>query len=196
MKTRILMIAAATTAALGSTAMAGSLDATPVEVAPVAPVVMPTIVPANDWTGGYAGLSFGGTNGTVAGTDETSPVYGVFGGYDYQFNNGLVAGGEVEYQGSDNQSIGGVDVDNVSRAKARLGYAMGDMMVYGTAGVSKVNTSLGDATSPVFGVGAEYKVTERFGIGAEYLNEDFKNLGATNADLNQDTLNLRGTLRF
>ncbi|WP_425074614.1 outer membrane protein [Sagittula sp. S175] len=196
MKTRILMMTAAAATALGTTAMAGSLDTTVVEATPVVPVQVPAVVPANTWTGGYLGLSLGAAKGEIGGSDTTEPVYGLHGGYDYQFNNGLVAGGEIEYQGNDDLTVGGVDVDNVSRAKAKLGYDLGNMMVYGTAGVSKVNTSLGDATAPVYGVGAEYKVTERFGIGAEYLNENFKNLGATNTDLQQDTLNLRGTLRF
>jgi opacity protein-like surface antigen len=158
--------------------------------------VVDPVVPANAWTGGYAGLDLGVARGELRGEDESALTYGVFGGYDYQFNNGLVLGGEAEFQGNDDLTVDGVEVDNVSRAKAKLGYAIDDLLVYGTAGVSKVDTSLGDATAPVYGIGAEYMVTDRFGVGAEYLSENFEDLGSSNTDLKSDTLNLRGTLRF
>lgn len=196
MKTRILALTAATAAALGTTALAGSLEVTTVEPTPATPVEITPVAPKNEWTGAYTGLSFGSNRAENGGTDNTEAAYGLFGGYDYQWNNGLVTGAEIEYQGNDSQSVNGIDVDDVTRAKAKLGYGMGRTMVYTTAGMSKVNTSLGEASAPVYGIGAEYKVTERFGVGAEYLSEDFEDLGSTTTDLNSDTLNLRGTLRF
>ena len=194
MKTRILSLTMIT-AMTGGAALAGSADPVVVEATPAVPIAVAPAAPVGSWTGAYGGLSFGGTRGEIGNADESGAVYGLFGGYDHQIGK-TVLGGEIEIQGNDNLSVGAVDVDNVARAKARLGYDLGDVLVYGTAGVSKIETSFGDATAPVYGIGAEYKLTERFGVGAEYLSEDFKNLGATSTDLSSDSLSLRGTLRF
>jgi outer membrane immunogenic protein len=195
MKKHILTMTVAI-AALGTAASAGSLDVTPVEPTPVTPVEVVPVAPVGTWTGGYAGLSLGGAQASSGGSEETGLIYGLHGGSDYQFGNGIVLGGEAEFQGNDDLSVNGFDVDNVSRAKARMGYDLGPALVYGTAGVSKVNTSIGEATSPVYGLGMEYKVTDRFSVGAEYLNEDFENLGSTETDLQQDSISLRGNFRF
>lgn len=198
MKTRILTL---TTALMGTAfiaplaANAGSADVAIVEPVPATPVVVDAPAPVGNWGGAYGGLSFGAMKGEVLGDEETAPVYGVFGGYDYQFGKGIV-GAEVEYSGNDDLSVNGVDVDNIARFKLRGGYDLGRTMVYATAGVSKIETNFGDATSPVGGFGMEYAVSDRFGIGAEYLNENFEDIGSTTADVKANSLSLRGTLRF
>lgn len=190
-----------TSAALTATALApiaataGSADVAVVEAAPAAPVVVAPVAPMGNWTGAYGGLSLGAQMSESGSYDDTQAVYGVFGGYDYQVGR-AVFGGELEFSGSDEVDLNGVDVENVARAKIRGGWDFGQTLVYATAGMSKVETNIGDATSPVGGFGMEYKVTDRFGLGAEYLAENFEDIGSTNVDVVNQTINLRGTLRF
>ena len=122
-------------------------------------------------------------------------VYGVFGGYDYDFGN-YVLGGEFEYQAGSDYDINGVDVDNLMRLKARAGYDFGRTLAYGTAGVARIDSSLGDATGPVGGIGMEYKVNDRFSIGGEALAHSFEDVGGSGTDLDAQTYSLRATFRF
>ncbi|MFW2544102.1 outer membrane protein [Primorskyibacter sp. 2E107] len=181
-------------ALLSGAAYAGTLEDPVVESAPT-PVTVAPVVPVSDWTGPYAGLSFGNLSMDSGGVEEDGMIYGLFGGYDYDFGQ-FVAGAELEYQATDDFSLGGVDVDDVWRLKARGGYDAGPALLYATAGYAKANTSIGDAEGAVYGVGMDYKVTERFTVGAEYLRHDFNDIGSTNIDAEADTISLRGAMRF
>ncbi|WGW02988.1 outer membrane protein [Tropicibacter oceani] len=192
MKRMIALTAAATV--MGGAAFAGSMQDPVVEPVPAQPVAV-TVQPGGDWTGPYAGLSFGNLDATAGALDEDGMVYGVFGGYDYDFGQ-FVMGAELDYQATDDFSLGGVDVDDVWRLKLRGGYDAGPALLYVTAGGAKANTSIGDAEGAVYGLGMDYKVTERFTVGAEYLRHDFNDVGNTNVDVEADTISLRGALRF
>ncbi|SMX45126.1 outer membrane protein [Maliponia aquimaris] len=194
MKTSILSLIAI--AGLGAApAFAGNYEATPVEPAPMAPVVPVAQPVTGDWTGPYVGLSFGNLNAQAGNAVQSGGVYGLYGGYDYDFGR-LVVGGELEYQAGNDFTIGGVDVDNVTRLKLRAGYDAGRTLIYGTAGAARIDTSLGDATGPVGGVGMEYKVNDRFTIGGEALAHSFDDIGGTGVDADAQTYSLRATFRF
>ncbi|WP_418593952.1 outer membrane protein [Ponticoccus sp. (in: a-proteobacteria)] len=195
MKSSILALAALATG-LGSTAaFAGSLDQGYVEPVPVAPAPAPVaVVPDSDWTGGYVGLSYGNLDSQIGGSSDNGGIYGIHGGYDYDFGN-VVLGGELEYLGTgDDYSVGGVDVDSMTRAKARLGYDFGNTLVYATAGAANIDTSAGSDTGAVGGVGLDYKVTDNFTIGGEALAHSFNDVGGS--DLDAQTFSLRGAFRF
>lgn len=193
MKSSILALAALATG-LGSTAaIAGNLETTYVEPVPAAPAPV-AVVNDTDWTGGYVGLSYGNLDSQIGGSSENGGVYGIHGGYDYDFGN-VVLGGELEYIGTgDDYDVGGVDVDSMTRAKARLGYDFGSTLVYATAGAAKIETSIGDDTGAVGGVGLDYKVTDNFSVGGEALHHSFNDVGGS--DLEAQTFSLRGSFRF
>ena len=194
MKTSILSLIAV--AGLGvAPAFAGNYDATPVEPAPVAPVVPVAEPVTGDWTGPYVGLSFGRLDTQAGGVSTDGGVYGIYGGYDYDFGR-FVLGGELDFQAGDDYAIGGVDVDNVMRLKARAGVDLGKALLYGTAGIGRIDTSLGDETGPLGGVGIEYKLTDSFTIGAEALAHRFEDIAGSGVDADAQTYSLRASFRF
>ncbi|ASP22177.1 outer membrane protein beta-barrel domain protein [Antarctobacter heliothermus] len=194
MKSSIFALVAATATLGAAPVLAGSLDDTPVEVVPAAPIV-PVAPIGVDWTGLYGGLSLGNMNAQGAGTSNNGTIFGLHTGYDYDFGK-VVVGGEFEYQAGDDYDLGGVDVDNVMRLKGRVGYEMGQSLLYGTAGVARIDTALGDATGPVGGVGLEYRVNDRVSIGGEALAHSFDDVGGSGVDVDAQTFSLRASFRF
>ena len=61
MKSSILALIAASTALTAAPVLAGSIDEPPVEVVPATPVA-PVAPVGTDWTGPYAGFSYGNMN--------------------------------------------------------------------------------------------------------------------------------------
>ncbi|MFZ7089871.1 outer membrane protein [Primorskyibacter sp. 2E233] len=179
---------------LSGAAYAGSMAEPVMTTPPPQPAPVPVQL-GGDWTGPYVGLSFGRLDAEGGGVKDDGTVYGLYGGYDYDFGQ-LVVGGELEYQATDDFTLGGVAIDDVWRLKARAGYDAGPALIYATAGYAKANTSIGDAEGGVYGLGMEYKVTDRFSVGGEYLRHDFNDVGNTNVDVQADTISLRGTMRF
>ncbi|CUH80493.1 outer membrane protein [Tropicibacter naphthalenivorans] len=187
---RFVLAAAAALTATG--AYAGDLS----PAQPEAPVVVATPAPVSfggDWTGAYGGLSYGNLSAQSAGASDNDYAFGGHVGYDYDFGDWVV-GGEYEYQDGGDVNIAGVDVDNVQRLKLRGGYDLGQALIYGTVGAARIDTSIGDDTGAVGGVGLEYKVTDNFTIGGEVLAHDFNDLGG--ADAEAQTFNMRASFRF
>lgn len=182
------------TALIGSTALAGSLEEPIVE-----PVAAPVFEPApvgTDWTGAYGGLNLGygdvDGSGTADGDDMT---YGLHVGYDYDFGR-YVLGGELEYDKADIDLNGAANTDSVTRLKLRGGYDLGRTLIYATAGAARLQTSIGDDTGEFFGVGMAYQVTDSFTVGGELLEHRFDDIGGTGVDADATTFNLRGSFRF
>jgi opacity protein-like surface antigen len=128
------------------------------------------------WSGLYIGGHAGGasvsrdqvrTNSAGLSTlsaSESGGVYGAFGGYNFQ-NGSLVVGAEVD--GTWNCSGGSACLYS---ARARLGYASGNFLLYGTGGIGWREQSLTWINS-VSGARVEQKdTTVGFvgGVGAEY----------------------------
>jgi opacity protein-like surface antigen len=160
-----------------------------------APVAVAPAPMGGDWTGAYGGLSLGNAWLNADNLDDSEMVYGVHGGYDYDFGL-FVLGGELDYQTGDNLALGATEVDDVVRLKARAGYDLGQTLVYGVLGAAQVNTSDADDTGWVAGLGAEYKVTDNVSLGAEYLYHQFDDFDGTGVDIDADTLSLRANFRF
>ena len=187
-------------AAIGATgAWAGNLETTlapePVVQAPVMAAPAPA---GNDWTGFYAGAQVGyGDVSTNAAVSGDGALYGLHAGYNHDFGS-VVAGGEVDYDWSDISLTGGAgDIDSVARAKVRLGYDAGRVLVYGTGGFAQAETSaLGDDDGTFFGAGADYMISPSTVVGLEYLNHDFENFNGSGTDITVDTFRLKGSFRF
>lgn len=185
-------------AAVAATAVAGPVFAGSYEPAPVEPVIA-TPAPApvytgSDWTGGYVGGSLGYGDLKADGDSGDGTVYGLQGGYDYDFGS-FVLGGELDYQASD-VSISGVDVDSMTRLKLKAGYDAGPALIYGVVGAARADTDLGDDTGWVYGAGVDYKVSEKVSVGGEYLYHQIDDFNGTGTDLEGGTLSARVNYRF
>ena len=194
MKRILLGTALAATAATAT--YAGSADPAPTEPMIVEPVAVAPAPMGGDWTGAYGGLSFGNLSAEAdGGLDDDESVYGIYGGYDYDFGK-FVVGGELDYQTGEDIELGGVEVDDIFRAKLRGGYDLGRTLVYGTVGAAQLGTNIGDDTGIVGGVGVEYMVTDQFSVGGEFLAHRFDDFDDTGLDIDANTVSLRGSFRF
>lgn len=196
-------------AAIAATIVAGSaqaggyvapvVDATPVFVAPI-------VADASDWTGFYAGLQYGQGDTEVslggASTDNDMDGYGVHGGYNRDFGR-FVLGGELDYNKLSFDDVAGVDGGDADlvRLRGRAGYDLGRFLPYVSLGAAHVSTdeNNGDLseTGLVYGLGADFKVTERFTVGAEYTRHDFNDVDDTDGlDLEANLVQIRGSFHF
>ena len=153
--------------------------------------------PSFTWGGFYAGLNTGAGFGTFTGyganyfgDNPSGWLLGFTGGFNYQSGN-LVVGAEGDFDwsriASDATAYPGVAstgiVQNVSTIRARFGYAMDRILIYGTGGyaggsirgvLDNANRqSVSDqsmwANGFALGLGAEYAITPHITAKAEYL---------------------------
>lgn len=187
---RLAAVLLISTASVGS-AFAGNID---IPVGPVAAVEMPT--PQDDW----GGLYLGGMVSFDSGVWDTfefgeleivdtidSTLYGGFAGFNFQ-RNALVFGGEVAYSAGsanwDNGNDSGTFDQSFIDAKARVGYAMDNILVYVVGGGSFVSINNGDDTLAGFnyGAGAQMKFDSGMFVGVEYLMRDLTGEYTPNPD--------------
>lgn len=173
------LISASIVAMLSSGAIAGNIDTATAD--PV--IATPPTTTSTDWSGSYCGLSYssgGGTEssvyyGTYDYVDDTA--IGGFCGNNWQRSN-LVYGGELNVTaGSLAQYAGNHDeLGTRTELRARVGYAMGDALVYGflgygTSDLAFVTTGTGyDVAGGTYGLGVDYMVTDRMFAGFEVSN--------------------------
>lgn len=207
MKTSALAIIL--TLAFGGTAVAGGLDATP-----AAPPVTYTSAPiAGAFDGFYAGLSYGHAAADYLQTPGAQfdlgdgTALGGFLGFNASSGN-LVFGGELrylEFDGLETNFVGfGVtsEVTSVTDLRGRVGYSMGDFMVYGALGLSwsEINFLLGSDASMQghnVGIGGEFNVTESVFVGVDYTVRALEgNSGVVQNDLDLNTFTLRAGIQF
>ncbi|WP_050602359.1 outer membrane protein [Ruegeria sp. 6PALISEP08] len=152
---------------------------------------------AEDWTGGYVGLSFGYADadgpGGVSGDDT---AFGAHVGYDLDLGN-FVLGGELEYNrlsldlGSSQGSL-----DSMTRLKLRGGYDFGSALGYVVVGAARAETSVDSDTAAVYGIGVAYPIGENFVISGEALRQNFDDVTRSSGSLDSNVFNLRTTFRF
>ena len=151
---------------------------------------------AQDWTGGYAGVQLGGINvDTNAGLDETGFNYGVHAGYRYDFGTWTL-GGEFDYDFANLELAPGVDVDEVGRLKAAVGFDAGVFLPYITAGAARVDTTLGSEIGYFAGAGLVYQITPQIDLGGEILYHEFDDIDGSGVDAEAVTYMLRASFRF
>ena len=192
------LISASIVAMLSSGAIAGNID-----TATADPVITPPASTSTDWSGSYCGLSYSSGGGTESSAYYSTYDYvddtaiGGFCGNNWQRNN-LVYGGELNVTaGSLAQYAGNHDeLGTRTELRARVGYAMGDALVYGflgygTSDLTFVNTGTGyDVAGGTYGLGVDYMVTDRMFAGLEVSNLEL--LGQTNDEIhNINVISLR-----
>lgn len=189
---RIIASAATAGSLIAAPALAGSMSPPPADPVPVAPA--PIVMPSTDWTGGFGGVQLGYGDLELAPGEDDGVVYGGQLGYDYDFGN-FVLGGEFDFIGTD-ISIGTTSVDSLMRLKARLGFDVGNALIYGVAGGARADTAIGDDTGWVAGIGAEYRVYNNVTVGGEYLYHSFDDFAGSGSDLKGSTIAAKVNYRF
>ncbi len=191
--------AIAATTLMAGPVLAGSLEEPVIEPVTTAPPPAPVFTGGN-WTGFYAGAQVGnldvdGENG-LAGVGGDDTTYGLHAGYNYDFGTWVV-GGELDYDDASVDLSNGATTDSVWRAKLRGGYDFGRTLLYATAGLADLDTSVGSDTGDFYGVGVSYKATEQFIVSGEYLMHDFSDIGgAAGVDAEADTFAIRASWQF
>jgi predicted porin len=180
-----------------TSASAGSLAEPVVETTSVAPevyVAPPSL--GGDWTGFYGGLQLGqlDVDGTGA-ADGDDISYGLHAGYDYDFGR-FVLGGEVDYDFADVDLGGAATGDSVARLKLRAGYDLGRTLVYATAGMARVDTTIGADNGEFAGLGVAYQFNERITVGGEVLTHSFDDIGGSGVDADATSISIRSSFRF
>lgn len=147
-----------------------------------------------DWTGFYAGV-YGGLGAVAFSAD---------GNGDFATGTGVLAGGAASYQQQLDNIVFGVDgeigltgiadrydagvvpdggniqLDVLGSLRARLGFAVGQVQIYGTGGVGfgRVSDSFGGAIDAQWmsgwtaGLGAAYAVTDAISVDVQYLHTE------------------------
>jgi len=190
-------------AALASTpALAGGLNPLSVEpvVTPVAPVLILPMSPS-DWTGFYVGGQAG--FGTVTATDPTDEadvdfnVYGLHAGYNYDLGS-FVVGAEAAYDSADLDYFDGSN--NVGRLGARVGYDLGRILPFGTAGFASLTSDIAGSdttdTGYYYGFGVDYAVTNNITAGVQLLRHQFDDFNDSGVDIEADAAQLRVSYNF
>ncbi|WP_417250729.1 outer membrane protein [Celeribacter sp.] len=165
---------------------------------PVITTAAPVIATGTDWTGGYAGATLGYGWGADDADGVDGEVYGIHGGYNYDFGD-YVIGGEVEYLGS-GMSEAGDEIDDMARVKLRAGYDAGDMLFYGVLGATYANATISgndySDTGVSYGVGVDYAINDAWTAGVELLHTDFSEFDDSSSDVGATTLGARLSMRF
>jgi outer membrane immunogenic protein len=203
---RAVSIGAALTLAASGSALAADVPSGPYYTAP-APLS------AYSWAGPYLGATLGYEWGTVD-NNPTRPsgiAGGVEAGYNWQ-RGSFVFGGETDFQlsGADD-TLSPYEFSNpwFGTLRGRAGVAIGNVLVYGTAGLaygSLTATTAGnlsethDSVGWTAGLGAEVGLTPHWSAKAEWLYLDLadRNFSVTNASngLAADLLRLGINYRF
>ncbi|MGO4914694.1 outer membrane protein [Pseudogemmobacter sp. W21_MBD1_M6] len=183
----------AAAALMAAPAFAGNMTA-PVIEQPV-PVAAAPVTYGSDWTGGYIGAQLGYGDFSAGAASGDGVLGGLHAGYNYDFGT-VVLGGEIDYDATDIDLGAGANVDSVARLKAKLGYDMGNTLIYATAGGARAETSLGTDNGYFGGVGLTYKMTDTISVGGEILGHKFDNFNSTGTDVDATTATVRVSYNF
>lgn len=162
------------------------------------PDAVPLAAKATDWSGLYLGLSAG--RGRLDGSlevqglaplqgDFDGPLYGLFVGYNKQFDNNVLAGIEADLEHNENANqLLSVFGDLAGKTewqgsvRGRIGYALDRLLVYMTAGyattraeaeIDGVGSASASFSGYTVGAGIDYAVSEHLFGRVDYRYYDF-----------------------
>lgn len=191
-----------------------------------APPALEVVTPGFSWSGPYLGLQGGAGwlegDFSAAGLSDSEDFdggrFGVFAGYQHQFDNNFVLGieGEVSYDWNENtySALGAsadVGTDWNGSIRARAGYALDRALIYVTGGWAITNgyidvSGLGEESDTfngyTLGAGVDYAFTDRVFGRLEYRfndygDKDFDVLGVpVNAELQQHQVTVGLGVKF
>ena len=191
-------LAAILSGSVAAPALAGGMAepvAEPIVAAPVVPVAT-----GNDWTGGYVGAQIGYGDVSAGAVDGDGALYGLRGGYDWDFGSWVLGAG-VDYDFADIDLSGGAGtLDSVARLKLRAGADLGQTLVYATAGAARADAEIGGVNRSdngwFAGIGADYALTQNWTVGGEILSHQFNDFDGTGLDVDATTASVNASFRF
>lgn len=204
-----ISLAVVTVVALSTPVLAGGPT---VVVDDPMPAAAPAMAPAVDWSGFYAGLSYGNSSGDLdfdpapAQALDSGNASSLFVGYLRQSNN-LVYGGELAYTSLKDNFVTGFtccEVDRSIDVKGRVGFAANRVLISGLLGYSMGSYDEGDGnwdpSGFSYGLGVDYMATQRLVLGLEYLardlNGDNPDDSGQEVNVDLDTVSLRVGFKF
>ena len=140
--------------------------------------------PSADFTGVGLGVDAGVGLGAASSVNASGVIGGAQVGYNFQATR-LVGGAEVDFltSGIKSGSLGPISFQQnfLSSARAKAGWAFGDLLAYGTVGwaysTSKLTDPSGTSNKSIkgnaYGAGTEFAVTRNAFLRVEYLRYDF-----------------------
>lgn len=149
--------------------------------------------PAITWSGFYLGGNIGAvwpdTDEVELFDNDAKLIGGGHLGFNWQGPSSWVIGVEGDVNFAE-------DIDYLASVRGRLGYALGNTLLYGTGGVAFVGLDNGfdDETGWVAGGGIETKVRPNLSLGLEALYYDFDDVSTPVGDESVDALTVRGRL--
>lgn len=155
------------------------------------------------WTGVYVAANIGydqisDSNGFVSDYGHGS-IYGAVVGYNQQVDENFVIGVEADYNSYDIAftKAAFIDVVDVYSARVRLGFVLGNAMIYATGGLvyGTTNINLQDR-GRVIGVGVDYKFTEHLFAGINYQHVNFKDFDNAGIRADLDSIRFRAGVQF
>lgn len=184
MKRTIILAAAVAAMATGASRAADIYRSSPYSATPAAYIAQ------NTWTGPYIGANIGYQFGSTSflGLEPSGVMGGVQGGYNWQFDQ-VVVGGEADFQfsGAEDTTFATYKFSNpwFGTVRARLGYALNNILFYGTGGLAYGKGQLdyfGFSEDHILGgwavgAGMEVGLTRNLSVRAEYM---FVDLSPTN----------------
>jgi len=154
---------------------------------------------AETWSGPYGGVQLGYSELDASGSsteDGEGLVGGIHVGYDVDLGSYIV-GGELDYDSAGIDLGPGPDsIDAVTRLKVRAGSGAGSTLIYGTAGLALIDSSLGDDSGYFVGAGVGQEIGNNLVLGGEVLFHNFDDVDGSGVDLEATTLSLRASFRF
>ncbi len=121
---------------------------------------------SEDFNGGYVGASIGIGTDPVATNSGRDWSVSTFAGYNYRFNDVLVASGEIEADYNP-ESVWGYEVFT-GKLRGRAGYVVSDtLMIYGRTGtgyMAGVDFGDGDGFIWDFGAGVEFEIHDHLSM--------------------------------
>lgn len=149
-----------------------------------------------DWSGARLGIHGGYGWSSYGASDGDGALGGAHAGYDYQFGRGVV-GVETSVSAGDVEIAPGSSLETVVDVRARLGFAMDRVLVYGTAGGAYGSAEGGlDDTGWTAGAGLDFSATPNTIAGMEYVRYRFKNFANTGNTLDIDLVKGKITYKF
>ena len=161
------------------------------------------------WDGAYGGVTASSHSGDMlyddgGAFDLDGNSVGLILGYN-RSSGALVYGGELSYSDGDVEEVGnpGFLFTSFLDVKARVGYAAGNALIYGTIGATSSRWTESDESfggrGLLYGVGVDYLVSPTIFLGGEYVIRDIENDWNTDGDtLDADlgSLSLRLGMKF
>ena len=173
-------------------ALAGGLSDPAPAPAPAPPPPAPIAVSTSDWSGFYAGGSFGTAEGTAFASLEGSG-YGLHAGYLADLGT-VVVGGEADYSVLTDSDDSGEAT--VLRLKGRVGYDAGQFQPYLVAGILSGDAEGTGLSGSFYGIGADFRATDNLIVGVEVLEHDIELDDTQGSTADAQTISLRASWKF